>query len=807
MPGPWEKYAAPAPASGEKPARPWEKYGQTPTETQPAAATEPEGNYVQRYSRGVTDALAKAAEGDGALDGLKDLAQGAASFASQIASPVLASLARTNPVSGPGLTRDESFGDTAERFVYRPQDRGAQGIAEVPAAVLKPVGDVFQAGGKAVGSGARAVGAPEALARDLEESVPAIAGVAMLRAPAKASVPGKAPRTPTEVARAAGYKLLPSEAGGKIGSVAETLAGSPQLSKSVSKANAAQPTKLALKELGLPEGTALTPETFAKLKESHNAAYQAVSEQLGNITPDAGFQATLSKLGGAEGVTKNLRIAKLRDQYGKLKDVPAAQVVQEVRTLRESAQNNLKTPFGTANRVQRRQLGKAQQELADALDGLIERRARAAGKPELAKSYRESRTALAKINTVERATEGGQVSGQALAKAQRKGAPLSGGLKLAADVARKFPQSAGKPAKVTGLESAVDLATGGLRGAVLRPGVRALLESQLYQNSLGKVAPNLDTALPGYFARPGDPSVGPPAPAAPANPAIGPPPPPYLPDLVNFEPPGGAAPGQLAPDVALRAEQLAGDLGLVPELTGAPDGLVRTLPTQGRVGSGSEGTVRPSTVDAVVGDQRVAQFADESLVSDLLAGLDRAPELPRAPQPPAGLAILPDALASSLELERPRLPPDDLAGALELLPDNPTPVGGNSALSLVDEPSLAALLGDLEALAARQGPAPARTSPLQNNASGGNGGYSAEAASRVTQERAAGQTRYRYDDRTGQAVPITGVESVDAVARPGEVILQRGVGADPYTVLDRGGLPQSALAGVIARFLQAIEQQ
>jgi hypothetical protein len=84
-----------------------------------------------------------------------------------------------------------------------------------------------------------------------------------------------------------------------------------------------------------------------------------------------------------------------------------------------------------------------------------------------------------------------------------------------------------------------------------------------------------------------------------------------------------------------------------------------------------------------------------------------------------------------------------------------------------------------------------------NNASG-ESSASLEAQNRVAQEQAAGQHRYQIDP-DGNVTPLRGVDSVDARAPQGHIIVQRGVGATPYSVLDRGGLPQGAANGLLAR--------
>lgn len=86
---------------------------------------------------------------------------------------------------------------------------------------------------------------------------------------------------------------------------------------------------------------------------------------------------------------------------------------------------------------------------------------------------------------------------------------------------------------------------------------------------------------------------------------------------------------------------------------------------------------------------------------------------------------------------------------------------------------------------------------FENNASG-ESSASAEAQSRVRQENAAGQNRYRIDP-DGNVTPLRGVDAVDARAPSGHIIVQRGVGFQPYTVLDRGGLPASHANGLLAR--------
>lgn len=88
---------------------------------------------------------------------------------------------------------------------------------------------------------------------------------------------------------------------------------------------------------------------------------------------------------------------------------------------------------------------------------------------------------------------------------------------------------------------------------------------------------------------------------------------------------------------------------------------------------------------------------------------------------------------------------------------------------------------------------------IADNASG-ESAASLEAQSRLASEKAKGQTRYRIDVRNGTVVPLIGVDAVDTHARDGQIIVQKNVGANTWTVLSTGGdVGRNAVQGVIAR--------
>jgi len=306
-------------------------------------------------------------------------------------------------------------------------------------------------------------------------------------------------------ARAAGYVLKPSEAGGKAGKVAEGLTGSPRLSIEASLKNQPVTNNLAATEIGLPKGTKVTNSALREAAKPHNAVYKEVGA-LGGIDTDDVYHKAIESVGRTPGTSfkkvSSPDIDKLRDQYAEA-HFEAADAVLEVRRLRAASGKNLKAPLAPAQN----ELGHAQRQVADAIEDQIERHATEAGQTDLVARLRESRAALAKIHSVRAALLGntGDISAVKLAKMQQKGAPLSGNLKLIADVADEFGEVTRDATKlknkvpVTVLEGGAGLAGAAmtaahspgvgiplLGGMIARPVARKFLLSDTYQDTLGQ---------------------------------------------------------------------------------------------------------------------------------------------------------------------------------------------------------------------------------------------------------------------------------------------------------------------------------
>jgi hypothetical protein len=306
-------------------------------------------------------------------------------------------------------------------------------------------------------------------------------------------------------ARRSGFVLKPSEAGGRVGKVAEGVTGSPRLSIEATVRNQENINRLVNEELGLPLDAKITPKKIKELKAPHNAVYDEVGN-LGTIATDTTYTNEIANIGRTPGKSfskvKNPDVEDLREQYREA-EFDAKDAVLQIRTLRQQGSKNLKNVDPAKN-----ELGYAQRQMADILESQIERHAQATGQTDLVARFRNSRRELAKINSVTDALNvaNGDISAAMLAKMKRRGAPLSGNLAIIADVYDAFPSEMRDAAKVrnkipvTVLEGVMGgaggataalahnpVAAAGALGAVTaRPLIRKLLLSEAYQ---GRIAP------------------------------------------------------------------------------------------------------------------------------------------------------------------------------------------------------------------------------------------------------------------------------------------------------------------------------
>ncbi len=316
--------------------------------------------------------------------------------------------------------------------------------------------------------------------------------------PAAPPAPKPAP-TPAEIAAAnaqkAGYKLTPTQVGAKGGSIAEGLSGQAALERAIARENVTVTDNLAARSIGLEAGKPITPAAIAELKTKANKAYEAVAKTGERKTSDA-YRQDIENVGDRTGSKSfaedvNVDVARLKEIYGGKKSFNAQDAVNKIRQLRKEARQNMRSN----NTPEQQAKGHAQRQIADALDAELGRHVSDLGKPELAASYEAARVQLAKINSVEQALQGTNVSARKLAQLQARGVPLSGELKLIADTYDSYGKVLQDASKIRGAGpfSVLDgfAGVGGFAidptlaaAALARPAARAFLKSDTYQRRL-----------------------------------------------------------------------------------------------------------------------------------------------------------------------------------------------------------------------------------------------------------------------------------------------------------------------------------
>lgn len=579
------------------------------------------GDYIDEVAAARAKRQAVQGESGNLGDGLTRLAgQGEAvlSLGSQLAS-IPASAILSTRQGQEGLNPAEEYLRYRDQTSYAPRTEYGRALGEELGAYLKPVTDVFGLAGEGAGGLADLLGASPETSEYLRTITPDIASIGLRPAPrapqfrtpeplpqpvleaprapprpVEANVvreglegpPGSVPppeaapvppeppytgpraTTDIEVARAAGYKLKPSEAGGGfVMRGTEGASGSTRLETSLIEKNQPVTNKLAAEDMGLPS----VPKRFDRAVFDQAAAPQvAIYNQLGakigvrDVTPE--LRAELQQVVPERGATREVREAIADDVAGADYVVlDGKEAVQKIRKLRADSNK-----LARSNDPDQNTRGFAKRAIADALENELARQAAAIGEPGLVEQFRDARTRLAKINMYEGALVGPDISAIKLAKMLDRGMPLTGRAAIIARTARAFPNvmrptNALKNRTTFGvvdtLTAGGGLGFGAVAGspvlgaaiAAARPTARAFLASNLYQNRLapgysGELGPNspladffqppaarprsrrgappsrsqLRTDAPPAAPAPAAPPTAAPAPAAPASAAVPP---------------------------------------------------------------------------------------------------------------------------------------------------------------------------------------------------------------------------------------------------------------------------------------------
>jgi len=252
-------------------------------------------------------------------------------------------------------------------------------------------------------------------------------------------------------AQAAGYVVPPTTTNPTmLNRIVEGAAGKLTTAQAASIKNQGVTNKLVRETLGIAEDTPLTIETLNAIRKPAGQVYEAV-KNVGDIAADSAFKSELKSLVKSSdeilAAFPEAKIASASDIAGVVKSLdqdkfPAAAAIEYLKELRAQASSNLS--FQAAADPAKKALGRAQRDAAGALEDLVLRNLKAAGKADLAKSFDAARQTIAKTYSVQSALNEstGNVVATALGSQLKRGKPLSGGLKTAAKFARAFPKAA-----------------------------------------------------------------------------------------------------------------------------------------------------------------------------------------------------------------------------------------------------------------------------------------------------------------------------------------------------------------------------
>lgn len=311
-------------------------------------------------------------------------------------------------------------------------------------------------------------------------------------------------------ARDAGYVLPPTQVRPTLGNrLLEGISGKITTAQNASVRNQEVTNRLAREAIGAQE---LTPEAIQAVRKSANEAYTTLGNA-GAITTDDAFRMSIAKAGDrGEKFAKDFPELMRKDAdtllegFAGKESFDAQSAIEAIKRLREGQRAGLKA-FDDADK---KAYARVQGQVADALENLVERNLEKTGRTDLLTNFRDARQTLAKAYDVEKALNPttGNVDAAKLSALLKKGRPLSGELKTAAEFGGAFPKAAQTPERMGslpqtspldwGAAAGLSLGTGsplGLLGLVARPGARAATLSPFVQNRL------LRQSQPGALAR------------------------------------------------------------------------------------------------------------------------------------------------------------------------------------------------------------------------------------------------------------------------------------------------------------------
>ena len=310
----------------------------------------------------------------------------------------------------------------------------------------------------------------------------------------------------TEAARRVGAVVNPARSAQTVKSkMLVGAVGEAGVNRELSQQNLKVWNKAAREDIGLPAGAPLDEAAFNAAKQKHTGSYQEI-ERLGTLAPDTNVKQALGDLRKRPTATSDPevinKVNEVVDRVSQQIDegLTGSDVVGQIRGFRDSANRTFRRPDATPVDLE---VAKVQLGIASELENLIG--ANLTDNPRLLSQFRKDRTAIAKINDWERATDPitKQVDPNQLASDVRNGIKLTGKLADIATVAGTFPEVTSMAPAVTapvyqqlrrgGVGGTVGFAMGGgPEGAAVGAGITSLagrltgklLASQRGQNML-----------------------------------------------------------------------------------------------------------------------------------------------------------------------------------------------------------------------------------------------------------------------------------------------------------------------------------
>jgi hypothetical protein len=598
---------------------------------------------------------------------------------------------------------------------------------------------------------------------------------------------------------AVGYRNLPRQGEGsgsaKLGA---KIVGEQPLAQHQTLTNQAVTDTLAKHEAGVPQAEELNYDNTAKARAAgpgkvYNSAEAAMPD---TMVHDPELQSAIAGVSDTTSqLPKSPDVEALKQAMIAQPTMTRTELFKNIQVARDRASR-----FFASDAPGAHDIGDAYQGIANAYEDFVGRQL--AANPDAGVTlgqWQDARTAFAKNYAVQSSIRGTSADASKLAALQRKDPErLTGGLRLIAEQNNRYPLSTGFGP--TTFEAGGIGASGTPQGIVARhvtgpvlggavgslfgqPAVGAgagLLASEGLQNVLRRVLggnPEKAASIAGQAVT--DPRLGS-----------------FFDQLSESGPQYDRLPPHPEP---------SGPLSLADELGagGHPQGPGSGIPLADVL---SHGVEKPPVAGPTAGPMGAppaegipfARNADhEAGGLDLMSLLERAALENNSDLAAVQSARLPDRTIGA-ERTLPKESPTPGSGSLDL----PTRPGLSSdELSIQHEPTLMELLENLRdhPSVMSQGVPEDIMTRTANNASG-ESSASLEAINRTRREQASGQDRFLIDP-DGKMWPVRGVEAADATAPKGSIIVQKGVGGSPYTILDRGGLPRAHANGLLNRAL------